>query len=108
MGMLKDKKHPYYCSEGNYYSNGCYDEYESFDDFLADWGDSDIDYNRIHRWDISLGDDDCKPEVSFYYILQRKAIARSCHFPYDPADDSRIRDFLRPHKELNDILWDLS
>ena len=104
---LKDKKHPYYCSEGNYYSNDCYQRFDSFDDFLEGWADCDIDYNRIHRWDISEGDDEYPAEVSFYYILQRTAIARSCHFPYDPADDDRIREFLRPHKEYNDLLWDI-
>ena len=51
MKHLWEVEHPYYCNEGNYYQNGCGQEYSTFAEFMESEGDSDIDYNLLFRWD---------------------------------------------------------
>ena len=62
--------HPYYCSEGNFYKNGCHTLFESWEEFatpttvdsagfggnvLYDWDD---DLNFLFRWDWKKADPD--------------------------------------------------
>jgi len=62
--------HPYYCSEGNFYKNGCHTRFGSWEEFaspttfgpagfggnvLYDWDD---DLNFLFRWDWKKADPD--------------------------------------------------
>lgn len=51
MTKLWETDHPYYMNEGCYFSNECHHEYECWSDFTDDWGDANMDYNWIIRWD---------------------------------------------------------
>lgn len=99
-------KHPYYMSEGNYHAAGevCHQEFESLADFLDEWGGStDIDFNRVHRFDWEKDD----PEtLKVYFVLQRKANLFSCHVKVDPSkDQQKVYEFLKPHFEYSQKLW---
>ena len=50
MTHLWEMKHPYYCSESNYFKNGVGMHYESWAEFHAAMGDADDDYNLVFRW----------------------------------------------------------
>jgi hypothetical protein len=48
--------HPYYCNEGNFYERGMHEVYDSWANFIADWGDTDPDMNLVFRWDWKRAD----------------------------------------------------
>lgn len=98
---LWDYEHPYYMTEGCYFSNECVTEYSSWMEFLAELSDSDIDYNRVHRWDFN----EKKDMINIYFILQRKAYTSSCHVKIKPEDHDQIKEYLKPHALLNRDLW---
>ncbi len=96
---LSTYEHPYYMHEGNHFAGGWLFHFDSWKAFLEEWGDEDVDLNRIHRWDFSEG------AISLFYVLQRKAILCSCRITVTEDDHDRIREFLKPHAELNAKLW---
>ena len=106
--------HPYYMSEGSYWSNDQHADFESLDDFLAEWSDADIHYNRVHRWDWregadweieSDGSDDVIGRLSIYFIMQRKAKTYSCDVVVRRSDEPRVIDFLKPHAAQEAAIW---
>lgn len=99
---LWDHEHPYYMNEGCFYESGNLRYYKSWKEFIYDWGKNDIDYNRVHRWDFN----EKRTEISFYYVMQRKAYTYSCHVKITEKDHDAIREFLKPHAELNKKLWE--
>ena len=42
-------EHPYYCSDGNYYSNEPNQRYETMTEFLDDFEDADINMNLVFK-----------------------------------------------------------
>jgi len=97
---LYEVEHPYYATEGNYYKNGWMFEYESWEDFLKEMGDADLDMNLIYRWDWTLPE---KPnediyyrdgKLNIFYIQQRKARCMSHHIKVCKADEPEIRKWL--------------
>jgi hypothetical protein len=50
--------HPYYCNEGNYYSNEAQSTFDTMADFLDEMGDSDVDMNLVFRWDVRTATDE--------------------------------------------------
>ncbi len=106
--------HPYTSPDGNYFANrsqmeGFYLNFDSWDDFLAEMGDADDDYNYLYRWDfIPSYEDDYEPDeddesdytpdppyLKFVYILQRKGnfLFAKIKNP-KPEDEERIREYL--------------
>lgn len=96
---LWEYDHPYYCNEGNYLASpvrdaelNCWQEYESWQDFHDDWGDTDPDLNLVFRWDWKAWhlewpedypDEEGRTErhqLLLYFMLQRKAF--SGHAPW--------------------------
>ena len=116
---LWETDHPYYCSEGNFYHRGCWSEYRSWADFMAEEGDADPDLNLVFRWDWHgpmddetweygpPGDDpyyrDCK--LKLFYMGQRKAASRSVTVDVCAADEEAVRAWLQPRWELMRKLW---
>ena len=115
MDSIFDIEHSYYMSSGNFYSNDSHSEYEDFSCFLEEWGELDIDYNRVHRWDIikrdpdDYSDDDDQYDgyiLEVYYVMQRKASLFSVCIRVTRYDEKRIIKFLKPHSKYNSNLWD--
>lgn len=115
---LWDAKHPYYCSEGNYYVGGdrwheVHDEFDSWADFYAAWGDSDEDMNLVFRWDWNIPDpDDYEPgeemptqTLDVHWVLQRKAILRSTTVVVEPADEPAVRAWLTARAKTIQAIW---
>lgn len=63
MKHLWEVEHDYYCNDGNYFSNDCGMEFNTWSDFLSEFGDSDFDMRDAplcpHRATI-------KPPKTFY------------------------------------------
>jgi hypothetical protein len=111
--------HPYYCNEGNYYASGSsiYDvhsEYDSWHDFIADWGDTDPDLNLVFRWDWNRADPDdyddgeeLPPDrLLVFWVLQRKAILRSTECIVTEADEPAVREWLAERAKTIAAIWE--
>lgn len=115
---LWEADHAYYCNLGNYYSNDCGQKYESFQDFLDEWGDADFDYNMLFRWDWKEYepddyDDEEKAEEGHYagdelrifWMLQRKGAYRFCQVRVKKEDEPEVIKFLKPRWKYMKDLW---
>lgn len=117
MKHIWEIKHSYYCSSSNYFSNEFPIEFESFDDFLEEWGDADTDYEHLFRWDWNLDEEDSegneiKPldinrgTLELFYITQRKGIFKSIFVKVIASDENRIKCWLQKKWELVTDLWE--
>lgn len=114
---LWEVKHPYYCNLGNYYSNDCGSEYKSWDEFLAEEGDSDFDYNLLFRFDWKEGEDWGAGEytgddyyrngrLELFWMGQRKGAYRFTTVEVCRADEAYVIDFLKPRWDYMRALWE--
>ena len=110
MTRLWEADHPYYMTEGNYFSNDCHTRWKSLDEFLAEFGEADIDYNLVIRWDWREGegwevgeyngDDNYRHARLMVQILgQRKALLQSHEIEVCRADEPKIKEYLAKHAE---------
>lgn len=105
-------KHPYYCSESNYYSNDPAQDYDTMTDFLDDFEGVDIDLNLCFRWDISKKtDDETEQPADGYYaevflILQRKGIFKPCRISSITEEEAiRFKAYALRHLETLKKIW---
>ncbi|MEO3856107.1 hypothetical protein [Acrocarpospora sp. B8E8] len=118
MTHLWEASHPYYCSEGNFYVGGTrwhevHSAYESWADFIDDWGDADSDMNLVFRWDWKRADPDdyedgeeFPPDRLFvYWVLQRKAILRSTECVVTEDDEPAVLAWLTERARTLIALW---
>lgn len=101
MPRLWEIDHPYYCNQGNYYSNeSVCQEYESWADFLVEEGDSDLDMNLLFRWDWRKADPEEKewgnPEdqLLLFWMGQRKGLYRYTLITVKDEDEPAVREWL--------------
>lgn len=125
MTHLWEVNHPYYCSEGCYFASGSYLEWVhtnlgSWQDFLDEWGDTDLDMNLVFRWDWDRADPDdyeyeMKEDPDFelppdylkvYFYLQRKAYGHSVYVEVTEEDESAVREWLKVRAEHMRSLWE--
>ena len=117
MAHLWEAQHPYYATEGNYYSNDCIARFDSWDEFKTDgsW-DSDEDMNLVYRWDWTKPDPadyngvdgDVMPEtdtLNIFFVGQRKAIHRSEHITITEADEPEVRAWLTERAKTIAAIW---
>jgi hypothetical protein len=113
MKHLWDIKHPYYMNPGNYFSNDCYFEFDSLSDFKEEWGDVDIDYNWVVRWDWIVDDndededgwvppeqrggDDASGTLRLQIVGQRKSRLLTCFVRVARTDEQDVRDYLEKY-----------
>ena len=112
--------HAYYCNEGNYFDNNCGNEYMSFADFLAEEGDSDMDYNLLFRWDwteetyddegnarpVFNGDVNYRNgQLKLFWMGQRKGLYRYTLIEVCRADEPAVIEFLMPRLAHLVGLW---
>lgn len=115
---LWEVDHPYYCAEGNYYArpvDGLPTEYDSWADFIADWGNTDPDMNLVFRWDWQRADpQDYEPygeevpadTLQVFWVLQRKAILRSTECAVTEADEPAVRAWLAERATTIRAIWE--
>ena len=114
---LWEVDHSYYCNEGNYYANGCGDEYKRFSDFAAEYSDADFDMNLVFRFDWIEqdsetgesnynGDDNYRDgTLKIFWMGQRKGLYRFSLVEVCRADEPEVIKFLRPRWEHLRKLW---
>lgn len=100
--------HPYYCSESNYYSNKPNRSYETMDEFLEDFEDSDLDYNHVFRWDVSEDEDTGEVYAYVYLMLQRKGIFMPCHIEnFEQESVERFVNYINRNEAVVRKLWNM-
>ena len=113
---LWEVKHPYYCSESNYFDRGYSSQYNSWEEFLELEGDNDPDLNFVFRWDWKTYNapdsdeyDPDEPETNEFqvcYVLQRKGIYRPVTVKVNREDEPKIREWLKSKMELMKEVWE--
>ena len=113
---LWEQQHPYYCNEGNYFSNDCGREFKRFSDFWEEAEGEDLDYNLIFRWDWVEGEDWGAEEfdgdenyrngiLKLFYMGQRKGLYRYVTVQVCRADEPAVIEFLRPRADQMRAIW---
>lgn len=118
---LWEVDHPYYCTEGNYFStqerHQTIFRFKSWGEFLAEMRDADPDYNLIFRWDWREGrdhelaeyngDDNYRhAEFVMFVMHQRKGYHSTSIVEVCRADEPQIIEFLRPRFAHLLKLWE--
>lgn len=104
-------KHPYYCSDSNYYSNTPNETYETMTDFLDCFDHVDVDLNLCFRWDIKeILDNDENPTGEYcaevFLMLQRKGIFKPCIVEtVSESEASRFKDYALKHLDTIKAIW---
>jgi hypothetical protein len=108
---LWDSNHPYYCNQSNYYATTTVEErYSSWQAFLKDFGDCDMDLNLVFRWDwLCVEDDDSgalRDDLLIFFLGQRKGryyFARVCDI--QKSEEPSVRAWLQPRLDYLLELW---
>lgn len=116
---LWEINHPYYCEQGNYYVPGTrwhevHNSYDSWAEFISEWGDADPDRNLVVRWDWRRPDpsdyadgEELPPDtLEVFWVLQRKAVLRSTECTVTEADEPAVRSWLSNRARTIAALWD--
>ena len=97
-------KHPYH------YSAPFEERYESWDDFIAELGGMDEDYNLLFRWDLRgkewYDDDDFTGyRIELSYVQQRKGGGMGVTVEVTEEDEPKIRAYLTTKLSYLLQLW---
>jgi hypothetical protein len=116
MSHLWEAKHSYYFSQGDLRGM---DEtvFESWGEFLAEFGDADNDYNLVVRWDWREGEDNDLTAYNgddYYrharlrvcFVAQRKGFCWYREAKVCRADEPAIRAYLEPRLAHLRALWE--
>lgn len=117
MSHLWEVQHQYYCRETAWDSREeVGDIFESWAEFLAEFGESDMDYNLVFRWDWREGelyelgeyngDDNYRhARLYIFFMGQRKGLFWSRQVKVCRADEPAIIAFLKPRLRHLLALW---
>jgi hypothetical protein len=110
---LWEYNHPYSCSDTNYYVSGYENpphglfEYDSWESFAIEWGNSDPDLNLIFRWDWKKDVDGYnEDQLWLFFILQRKGNYCPCKIVIRDEDEPAVRDWLRERIKTIKAVWE--
>lgn len=114
---LWEVDHPYYMTEGNYFSRDCHSTFKSWQDFLSEWENTDLDMNYVVRWDWLEGEDwgtgEFTGDVNYrngrlmiQIVGQRKAALHSLEIEICRADEPSVIEWLTPRFEYAQIMWE--
>lgn len=114
---LWEVKHPYYMTEGNYYARDLHTQYECIKDFLDEYGDSEMDYNFVVRWDWHEGEDwnarefngddhDHNGRFMVQFVGQRKSLLWTAEAAVCRADEPVVRQWLEPRMNYIKKMWE--
>lgn len=118
MKRLWEVDHPYYCNEGNYYAPGNdqpFTTFKSWQDFLAEEDDADLDMNLLFRWDWPEGNEDVpnfngdvnyhNGKLLLFFMGQRKGLYRWVEVAVCRADEPAVIAYLTPRLQRLKDLW---
>lgn len=122
MKHLWEVNHPYYCTEGNYFSNQSERqtiwEFKSWGDFVAEMGNADKDYNFLFRWDWNETDPETDKstfngdayyrngKLKLFYMVQRKGFHSCSIVDVCRADELAVIEYLRAHWDYMRAMWE--
>lgn len=113
MSHLWEIDHPYYCSSTNYFSNECTANFSTWAEFLAAFGDADLDMNFLFRFDWV--EESPPPREDIYYrngelkifwMGQRKGLFQCSLVNVCRADEPDVIEFLKPRWEHMQKTWE--
>lgn len=117
---LWECKHPYYCTEGQYFANQSEHrtvwEFKSWAEFIVEMGDADMDYNMLFRWDWHEGEDhELAPfngdvyyrngKLLLFFMVQRKGFHSCSIVDVCRADEPAVIEYLTPRLAHLMSLW---
>ena len=114
MRHLWEYEHPYYCHDNNYFSNKCSRTFNSWKEFLAEEGESDLNMNLVFRFDCKPVTDDNGDYLpvdtngfilSLFIIGQRKGLFRTVAVKAKCEDEQSIIAYLKPRLAKLKSLW---
>ena len=118
---LWEANHPYYCNDGNYFSNDTVFYYNSWSEYLDEFGDADRDMNLVFRWDWKIPDPNDydlagefgEPEelpveetLHLYHMGQRKGAFYVHIVDVERSDEESIREYLTDYAEHLKKIWE--
>lgn len=117
MAHLWEIEHPYYCTEQDRYlapaqSHLYLERHESWRDFMdSQWGDCDLDYNLLFRWDWEQADPDDEEsdgmdKLSLFFYLQREGQAFTNIVAVTKDDEEHVRAWITKRAEHMRKLWE--
>lgn len=94
-------KHPYYSSGSDQA------EYNTFQDFLDEMKDCDIDLNLCYRFDVRKNEDNKERyNIELFTLLQRKGyIAQHYVANFVESDIPLLKKYMKPHMEKIKKIW---
>lgn len=102
MTHLWEPKHSYYCAEDNYFGGQCHSEFRSWQAFLEEEGNADLDYNLLFRWDW----DRKEKTLTLFWVGQRKGLFRSTTInAMHPDEEPSVRAWLEWRWHHLQSLW---
>lgn len=128
MTALWETSHPYYFVGHNYHLNGVEAaqwtfHYDTFDEFLAEWGNADTGYNHLFRWDwyeqklnentgqmavqmpCDLRTEPGSDYLVAFFVLQRKGTFCFTATRVTRDDEPKVRKYLAARAEDIRRLW---
>ena len=107
MTHLWEVDHDYYCHESNFFDNGCSTKHDSWQSFLDEEGDSDMDMNLVFRWDWMKGDEETSDYLILFIMNQRKGIFRVVTiYEMNEDDEPSVIEYLTPRMKKLFSLWE--
>lgn len=97
---LKAADHPYHCAD-----MGGGQEFDSWQDFLDEWGEADEDYNALVRWDWDAPEYGPREAITLHFLQQRKAIIFTVTVTVSDADEPQVRAYLEEKWAYIRKLW---
>jgi hypothetical protein len=102
---LWEYDHPYYCNDYNFRARrdeGGHEDFESWADFIATWGDSDPELNLVFRWDwMKPGD-----KLYLFVVLQRKGDFWALEINVTDDDEPAVRAWLAERAKHLAAVWE--
>jgi len=91
---LWEVKHPYYCNESAYKKgSGDHKFWHSWEEFYDEFGESDLDYNLVFRWDWSINDNK-QDKLLIFVMGQRKGYFWCHEIDVCKNDEQEVRNWL--------------
>lgn len=97
--------HDYYCSTDNYNSNTVAEHYATWQDFYAEWGSYDPDYNLVFRFDVKPKDDGTYRAEIFIMQQRRGKFVPVTINLIGEEDVPALREYLQPSYDKLQAIW---
>lgn len=99
-------KHPYQCATSSYAETDATFYYDNIGDFLAKFGNYDLDYSLVFRFDVHPNKKDGEYHANIFMMQQQIGRFQCAIIQKLTEDDSeKLVNWLRPRFEYMKSLW---